>query len=333
MGGTSKEKDGNQAGAHGEGLKVALLVLLPGRIRMAQTVTVKVQDQAKAECENSLLPVASAPNEDVQFLVGGNGKGRDGIGYPLDRSEEPRIDKPASITGKKLKSGYDFAKGATNRERQSMVGVDEDSRDEALKKTAVCESLVYKLHLMLRCRYPSTVKWLLTGTDTAAPLRQFALRNEQQPRWHRRRVMTQGGQRISEYIHVKRDLRAEVKRYATDDVSFVVLFEDIPVIYQPIPNSNSNSNTNTGVKTYSEQHRENRIESLDMLAPRNWFQDTNQTGSKAVIGIEKGCPRSDRSQKRPRTESIASPDGRALETMRSAQAPSPDRRKARGRRR
>ncbi|RYP62624.1 hypothetical protein DL769_007230 [Monosporascus sp. CRB-8-3] len=670
MGGTSKEKDRNQAGAHGEGLKVALLVLLrrpqnhavrcrsgsfswtfnftnQGRLvailtRMTQAATAKVQNRAKAECEKSLLPVVSAPNEDVQFLIGGNGKGRDEVGYPLDRSEvtreefkrwtkaalflqkiaedglvptekgdlivdhhfegniylkglllqESEIGKSASITGKKLKYGYNFAKGATNRERQSMAGADEESQaifsiwNEALKNPAVSESLVDKLHLMLNCGYPgfadvssaeihmpfdmlrrvkeyllsekfkgkwfhsvkektenpkfrhivrgigcqpmelqtsywdllskagfmhtaqeeerkrfqaaetvpvpeepfpkevdrllraslaacpqtekmtvefvkagairldpfyagslrifkvherwltkagalvelgldtdvtltdiisNTVKWLLTDALMQLPLRQFALGNEQQPHWYRRQAVTQGGQRISEYIHVKRDLRVEVKRYATNDIvsvrwdsaagwvpeagicievhrestcsalkklltseqacqasmscsrgqkfgsgcrtqsakfevesceflalpqekyfvlmykpsdlkSFVVLIEDIPVIRRPI----SASNTNTVVKTYTPG---DRVESLDMLVPRDWFQGTSQTGSKAVIGIEKECAQGDRPQKRPRTESITSPGGRALETMSSVRAPSPDRRKARGRQR
>ncbi|RYP13179.1 hypothetical protein DL765_007006 [Monosporascus sp. GIB2] len=602
MGGTSKGNDGNQAGAHGEGLKVALL------------------DQAKAECEKNLLPVASIPNEDVQFLIGGNGKGRDEAGYPLNRSEvtreefkrwtkaalflqkiaedglvptkkgdlildqhfegniylkglllqESRPGKSASMTGKKLKYGYNFAKGATNRERQSMAGADEESRaifsiwNEALKNPAASESLVDKLHLMLNCGRPeyadvsnaeihmpvdmlhrvkeyllsekfkgkwfytaeektenprfdqvvrgigcqsvalqrsywnllseaglvhtaqeeeqkrfqaaetvpvpeepfpkavdrllraslaacpqtasitvefakagairldsfyacskqifkvhdrwltkagalaelgldtdvaltdiisSTVKWLLTDALMQLPLDWFALGSEQYPDWHRRRAMTQGGQRISEYIRIKHNLLVEVRRYATNDTisvlwdsatgwvpeadirievhrestcsalkklltskqarrasmsclganvldsgcgvrcmkfkakrsyffalpkekyfvlmykrsgpeSFVVLFEDIPVVYPPTPQSN----TNTGVKTYTTG---DRIESLDMLVPRDWFQGTNKTGSKAVIGIEKECPQSDRPQKRPRTESITSPGGRA----------------------
>ncbi|RYO82243.1 hypothetical protein DL762_006724 [Monosporascus cannonballus] len=625
MGGTSKEKDGNQAGAHGEGLKVALLVLLrrpqnhaircrsgsfswtfnftnQGRlvtslVRMTQAATAKVQDQVKAECEKSLLPVASVPNEDVQFLIGGNGKGRDEVGYPLDRSEvtreefkrwtkaalflqkiaengivpteegdlivdqhfrgniylkglllqESRVSKSASITGKKLKYGYNFAKGATNRERQSMAGTNQESGailsiwNEALKNPAASESLVDRLHLMLNGRYPgyadvsnakihmpvdmlhrvkeyllsekfkgkwfhsveektenprfeqavrgigcqpvelqtpywnllseaglmhtaqeeehkrfqaaktvlvpeepfskvvdrllraslaaclqttgmtvefvkagairldscyarsrrilkvhdrwltkegalaelgldtdvtltdvtsSTVKWLFTDALMQLPLSRFALGNEQHPAWHRRRAMTQGGQRISEYIRFKRDMVVEVKRYATDDTvfaqwnsatgwvpeadirievhrestcsalkklltskqgeakrflalpkeeyfvlmykssgpkSFVVLFEGIPVVCPPTPQTNS-SNTNTGVETYTSG---DRIESLDILVPRDWFQGTNQTGSSAVIGIEKERPQSDRPQKRPRTESISSLGGRA----------------------
>ncbi|RYP33945.1 hypothetical protein DL766_003217 [Monosporascus sp. MC13-8B] len=539
MGGTSKEKDGNQAGAHGEGLKVALL------------------DQVKAECEKSLLPVASVPNEDVQFLIGGNGKGRDEVGYPLDRRgniylkglllQESRVSKSASITGKKLKYGYNFAKGATNRERQSMAGTNQESGailsiwNEALKNPAASESLVDRLHLMLNGRYPgyadvsnakihmpvdmlhrvkeyllsekfkgkwfhsveektenprfeqavrgigcqpvelqtpywnllseaglmhtaqeeehkrfqaaktvlvpeepfskvvdrllraslaaclqttgmtvefvkagairldscyarsrrilkvhdrwltkegalaelgldtdvtltdvtsSTVKWLFTDALMQLPLSRFALGNEQHPAWHRRRAMTQGGQRISEYIRFKRDMVVEVKRYATDDTvfvqwnsatgwvpeadirievhrestcsalkklltskqgeakrflalpkeeyfvlmykssgpkSFVVLFEGIPVVCPPTPQTNS-SNTNTGVETYTSG---DRIESLDILVPRDWFQGTNQTGSSAVIGIEKERPQSDRPQKRPRTESISSLGGRA----------------------
>ncbi|RYP39913.1 hypothetical protein DL767_002032 [Monosporascus sp. MG133] len=279
---------------------------------MTQAATVKVQYQAKADCEKSLLPVASAPNEDVRFLVGGNGKGRDEVGYPLDRSET--------------------------------------TREEFKRRT---RAALFLQELAEGGLVPAEKGDLIVGP--AAPLRHFALGNEQQPRWHRRRVMTQGGQRISEYIRVKRDLRDEVKRYATDDKvsvqwnsatgwvpeadSFVVLFEDIPVIYQPTPQepflsrvtpAAPASNTNTGVKSNTPG---DRIESLDMLAPRDWFQGTNQTGSKAVIGIEKKCPQSDRPQNSPRTETITLPGGRAVETMRPVQAPSPDRRNARGRRR
>ncbi|CAJ2509903.1 Uu.00g058030.m01.CDS01 [Anthostomella pinea] len=180
MGGSSKQNDSHQAGSHGEGLKVALLIL-------------------------SLLPIAPAPNEDVQFFVGGNTPGRDENGYPTQRIEvtkdkfrewtkaalflqtipdeeivrtklgdliidarfsgniylkglllkECKGSKSASIAGKKIMYGYSFASGVTNREIESMAGADDESRailniwNLALTDPSKPPDLVNKLHEML----------------------------------------------------------------------------------------------------------------------------------------------------------------------------------------
>ncbi|KAI0145913.1 hypothetical protein F4776DRAFT_660789 [Hypoxylon sp. NC0597] len=230
MGGTSKKTERNQAGMHGEGLKVALLVLMrkpqnhavrcrsggfswtfnftnqrrlvARPVRMSPTEIAKIRDQAKSEVNQSSLPFVADPNEDIQFLIGTGPKGRDENGWPITREEvtrkefrnwtkaaiflqnvgaagivrtregdlivDPRYGgniylkglllkesndgRSASITGKKLKYGYNFANGVTNRERESMAGVDDESRaiisiwSQALIAN---DDLVEKLHELL----------------------------------------------------------------------------------------------------------------------------------------------------------------------------------------
>ncbi|KAI1105884.1 hypothetical protein F4804DRAFT_330804 [Jackrogersella minutella] len=230
MGSTSKKNDKNQAGMHGEGLKVALLVLMRGPhnhavrclsggfswtfnftsqrrlvacpVRMTPDAVMKVRDQARSEVNRTLLPIAVNPGEDVQFLIGAIAKGRDEGGYPTERNEvtreefenwtraaiflqkiadggiiktkkgdlitdsrfsgsiylkglllkESQLGRSASITGKKMYCGYNFAAGATNRERESMATADDESRkilaiwNQALLTQA---SLIGQLHKLL----------------------------------------------------------------------------------------------------------------------------------------------------------------------------------------
>ncbi|KAI0024867.1 hypothetical protein F4780DRAFT_794006 [Xylariomycetidae sp. FL0641] len=113
MGGSSKKGDANQAGFHGEGLKVALLILMrrPQNhavrcysggfswtfnftnqrklvtclIRMKPRAIIDARDQAESDVDRGLLPTATSPNQDVQFLIGGTARGRDDNGYPTER--------------------------------------------------------------------------------------------------------------------------------------------------------------------------------------------------------------------------------------------------------
>lgn len=185
MGGTSKQNVKNQAGAHGEGLKVALLVLLrrpqnhAARCRsggFSWTAIEKAHDQATSDVKNNLVPIETSPREDVQFFIGGNGTGRDENGFPTRRTEvtkeqfknwtksalflqsvndnnivrtergdlildsrfsgsiylkglllkESKNGRSASITGKKLQYGYNFADGVANREREFLTHADDE---------------------------------------------------------------------------------------------------------------------------------------------------------------------------------------------------------------
>lgn len=206
LGGTSKAGDECQAGAHGEGLKLALVVMmrfgqnhsvrcrsggftwifdfttrrhLVARLnRMSPSSIARTEDQARRLSQRSLLPFAPKPDGDVQFLIGEGRKGRNQWGDRVDRKpvslshfeawtkaalflydakdgdiiSSPHGDllvaeqlresiylkglllqesigwESASITGKPLKFGYNFASGRTNRERQSLAYAAEESR-------------------------------------------------------------------------------------------------------------------------------------------------------------------------------------------------------------
>jgi hypothetical protein len=116
FGRTTKDKDENQAGAHGEGLKVALIVLMRkpqnhgirclsggfnwkfnftnyGRLvarlhRMSPQAIQRVKEQSRAQSlkPEALLLYGTNPKSDVQFLIGETGAGRDGSGEKVRRS-------------------------------------------------------------------------------------------------------------------------------------------------------------------------------------------------------------------------------------------------------
>ena len=113
LGGTTKKYDASQAGAHGEGLKLALLVLMrggqnhsvrcrsggfnwrfnfstTGRLvcrlrRMTPQAIERAVDQARRLSERTLLPFAAQPKGDVQFVIGETVKGRDQRGNSVQR--------------------------------------------------------------------------------------------------------------------------------------------------------------------------------------------------------------------------------------------------------
>lgn len=120
LGGTTKAGSEQQAGAHGEGLKIALLVLMRGdqnhkircrsggfnwnfnftnrgklvaRLRRMSPESIrKAEDQAGRLCGGSLLPFAAAPHRDVQFVIGEKSAGRDDWGQPIRRDLVKKTD-------------------------------------------------------------------------------------------------------------------------------------------------------------------------------------------------------------------------------------------------
>ncbi|KAK4450390.1 hypothetical protein QBC34DRAFT_461980 [Podospora aff. communis PSN243] len=122
LGGTTKAEDGRQAGSHGEGLKVALVVLLRERqnhsvrccsggvnwyfnfntacqltahlhrMSCGQIHRHTVRAQAVRENQNSLLPFVPDPGNDVQFVIGEQGQGRNEMGMTVSRQQVKRVD-------------------------------------------------------------------------------------------------------------------------------------------------------------------------------------------------------------------------------------------------
>lgn len=120
FGGTSKANIQDQAGTHGEGLKVALLVLMRGRqnhtvrccssafnwrfnftdrgrlvVRLSPMTSESIrraQDQAQRRTDTTLLPFAARPGADVQLMIGEARNGRTEAGektrrVPVSREE------------------------------------------------------------------------------------------------------------------------------------------------------------------------------------------------------------------------------------------------------
>ena len=115
FGGSTKSQDGdsNQAGAHGEGLKLAALVMLRSpqnhgircrsggynwtfnfannnqlvaRLRGMSPESIKAaKQQSDQQCKRGLVPFAADPAHDVQFIIGERPKGRDENGEKVQR--------------------------------------------------------------------------------------------------------------------------------------------------------------------------------------------------------------------------------------------------------
>ena len=234
IGGTSKFGDRSQAGTHGEGLKIALLVLQRGQqnhcvrchsgsfqwnfdftvkgrlvarlLRMSDKKLRQLRDESRLAFQDGSCPFAADPQCDVRFVIGQEATGRNEIGIRTPRNAVRRRDftswcktalfldsdarqqdiisgrdgalilderlrgriylkglllqestpqRSASITGKPLMFGYNFAAGWTNRDRQSMASMRDESKailstwDMAL---AVRPDLVAELSAMLNCQ-------------------------------------------------------------------------------------------------------------------------------------------------------------------------------------
>ncbi|KAK7908275.1 hypothetical protein PG985_015578 [Apiospora marii] len=227
LGGTTKLRDRGQAGEHGDGLKVALLVLMRAphnhsvrfdtggfrwepnfdkqnklviNMSRLQDFDITADERlSKTDLQDGLVPLLAMPRDDVKLIIGlGNSvKAQDfkewtkaalflhdikngdiisvaqgdlitspalrrniylkGLLLKPSKSRGATGEGSASITGKALNFGYNFAHGNTNRDRQSLAG----GYDEAKAIFAIWEDvlrqkpeLVSELHSMLNTRNP-----------------------------------------------------------------------------------------------------------------------------------------------------------------------------------
>lgn len=126
LGRTTKRRTENQAGAHGEGLKLALLVLMrspqnhgvrcrsgnfnwrfnftnrgrlvAGLTRMSPVASARAWEKAANQSAGkSLVPFAASPSGDVQFFIGEKRKGRNERGHEIYRSQVARAEFEAWI--------------------------------------------------------------------------------------------------------------------------------------------------------------------------------------------------------------------------------------------
>ncbi|KAK6950101.1 hypothetical protein Daesc_008427 [Daldinia eschscholtzii] len=235
IGGTTKRDEPNQAGAHGEGLKVALLVLMrgpqnhaihcrsggfawefdytnqrrlvAGLTRMTPATIEKFRSQAINDMNSGRVPIAASPSDDVQFFISGDSMGRNENGRRTMRNQvtkneftewtrsalflqkihndeivrtgmgdlildarfrgsiylkglllkESQDEQSASITGKPLMYGYNFAAGVANPEREFLTHAAEELNailriwDQALRFRG---SLAAEFHELLDSEEP-----------------------------------------------------------------------------------------------------------------------------------------------------------------------------------
>ncbi|KAI1857623.1 uncharacterized protein JN550_013135 [Neoarthrinium moseri] len=251
LGGTTKSDDKTLAGEHGDGLKVALLVLLRkpqgyaiscisgGFIwtfkfdnhdklvvelqRMSSRQIESNLRKANANCDKDLVPFAPMPYEDVAFGIGSSDsddirpslfrvsrvafdgwtkvarflhgpqscgqitvsegdlitdsafRGNiylKGLLLKTSKKGDLRDEDSASITGKPLKFGYNFANGAMNRDRQSLATAGEEGvaiRSIWNQVLFLKPDIAKELHDMLNSKFPlyADVAW---STQHSLPL-------------------------------------------------------------------------------------------------------------------------------------------------------------------
>lgn len=276
LGGTTKESESDQAGKHGDGLKVALLVLLrkPQNLsvrcitggfswnfnfdkkhrlvvrlfRLTPAQINKEAEEATGNCRRGKVPFAASPSSDVKFVIGKTYNIRNGCdpvpvtsrkvtlqefrnwtkaasflqviandeiittpcgdlmvdpalagkiylkGLLLKESRGPgsRGTSSASITGKPLKFGYNFASGNTNRDRQSVANAHEES--QAISSiwhhvvTAARPGLIKALHEMLNCNEPEHADVSMAertmSSDTIGCLKKYLFSGENEGKWY-----------------------------------------------------------------------------------------------------------------------------------------------------
>ncbi|KAK6864253.1 hypothetical protein PG995_000781 [Apiospora arundinis] len=233
LGGTTKRDDKNQAGVHGDGLKVALLVLMraPQRheicfttggfrwepnfdkynklvinLTRLQTYDITMEERSsKPEFQEGLIPLLASPLDDVKFIIGlgDSVKVRDFHNWTkaalflqeigdddivsvaegdLISSKHPlrgnlylkglllkasKVGESASLTGKRLRFGYNFANGETNRDRQSLPTAGNEAKAIAAIWTSIIQKkpdLISELSHMLDTRKPEYADISHAGT-------------------------------------------------------------------------------------------------------------------------------------------------------------------------
>ncbi|KAK7951684.1 uncharacterized protein PG986_007412 [Apiospora aurea] len=274
LGGTTKQTDEHQAGEHGDGLKVALLILLrappshsisciAGGFRweprfdqhgklVVQLTRMHAHELGVEEgwnqggFEKGLVPLPAKPQEDVKFIIGlgnsvkvrdfnewtkaalflqnldghGGGAGDNGPGaipavvstakgdlitsealrgniylkgllLKASKSNAVTGQESASITGKPLRFGYNFAQGKTNRDRQSLAGAFDEANAvfaiwaQVLQKEP---TLIGEFHHMMNTRQPEyadvSQAGARLGLNMITRLKSYLLSKPFEKRWY-----------------------------------------------------------------------------------------------------------------------------------------------------
>ncbi|KAK8089320.1 hypothetical protein PG997_004281 [Apiospora hydei] len=261
LGGTTKQKSKSQAGEHGDGLKVTLLVLMRApqkhsicfiaggfrwepnfdkhnklvvNLSRLQTYDSTLEERSsKPDLQEGLIPVLASPHNDVKFIIGLGDSVKiqdfnkwtkaalflqeiedDGIvsvaegdlitsktlrgniylkGLLLKASKGRTSSgrASASITGKYLRFGYNFAHGDTNRDRQSLIGASDEARAIFAIWAKVLQKkpdLVSELSMMLNTRRPDYADVSLAeeflGAEIVDKLKTYLFSAPFEKRWY-----------------------------------------------------------------------------------------------------------------------------------------------------